>query len=122
MTLAVLRSLPTPMLLAWTIAAMLTCVRGAQLARRFGDRPGRVQAVILALLMPLVFVSATTVLLPMAADSYGARAALVALALTLAGWSAVFFSGFAIVLFRSVPSPGTPGEGRVRVHAANAIG
>ena len=81
----------------WAAAAAMTCLRAATLAGRVNDRPGRVQAVLIGILAT-------------AAPVWGASywnsfdrslriAYFVAIGVT-AGWSIIFFVGFALVLRR----------------------
>ena len=100
------------LLVAWSAAALLTCVRAARVAREVGDRPGVVQAWALALLAPLTLLFLATNA-NFAATGQWSGAMWIVWAFTaasIAGWSAVFFAGFAVVLHRrargsSVASP-----------------
>jgi hypothetical protein len=90
------------LLLVWAAAAGMTCLRASFIAAQVHDRWGVVQARALALLTPL-----TLLLIALVADTIAAgrlsRPALIAGSLgacAVAGWSAVFFSVFALVVRR----------------------
>jgi hypothetical protein len=90
------------LLVAWSAAALMTCIRAAYVAGEIHDRPGIVQAWALALLAPmmLLYFAASANLVAIGQVS---RAVLIAWAIgacVIAGWSAVFFGGFAIIVRR----------------------
>jgi hypothetical protein len=80
----------------WGVAAILTCVRAAALARRFDDAAGAAQAAFLGLLAACTFFVGVAVL-PSGSSSILPH---VVLSAVHAGWSIIFFLGFSIVLRR----------------------
>ena len=93
------------MLMAWSAAALMTCIRVAYLASEIRDRSGVVQAWALALLTPLTLLYFATSAANLIAAGQPSRAALIGWsvgAASIAGWSAVFFGAFALVVRRRV--------------------
>ena len=94
------------LLVVWTAAAAMTCLRAAYVAAQVHDRSGVVQARLLALLAPLLLLSSAAAANTAAAGQI-TRAALTGWAVgacAVAGWSAVFFSVFAWVVRRRAAS------------------
>ena len=99
---AVLAFCTRAMLLVWGAAAAMTCLRAAFVAAQVSDYPGVVQARVLALLAPLTllfFAAATNDILAGQLSRSGIIASAIG-ACVVAGWSAVFFSAFALVVRR----------------------
>jgi hypothetical protein len=90
------------LLVAWSAAALMTCVRAAYVAAEIRDRPGVVQAWALAVLTPLTLLAFGTSVNLVAAGQLS-RAGLIAWsvgAASIGGWSAVFFGALALVVHR----------------------
>jgi hypothetical protein len=90
-------------LVAWSVAAGLTCLRAAYVAGQVRDRSGVIQARALSLLAPLTllaFAWMTNSLLEGRQYSHGELVGWTVAACVVAGWSAVFFSGLALVVRR----------------------
>ena len=81
----------------WAGAAAMTCLRAAMLAGRVNDRPGRVQAVLIGILATAAPVWGAMYWNTF--DQFRRIAYFVAIGVA-AGWSIVFFIGFAFVLRR----------------------
>jgi hypothetical protein len=90
------------LLVAWSMAAGLTCLRAAYVAAQVRDRSGAIQARILSVLTPLMllaFVWWTNSVQgrqPSGAELIGWTVG----ACVMAGWSGVFFSGLAMIIRR----------------------
>ena len=94
--------LAAPMVLVWAAGAAMTCLRAARLAREVGDASGAVQARLLSVLAPATlglyaYISTSPVAGNLGRDAW---VLLAVLGCAVAGWSAVFFAGFAVVLQR----------------------
>jgi hypothetical protein len=90
------------LLVAWSAVALMTCVRAARVAGEVGDPSGVWQASSLALLAPLMMLYFASTANLVAAGQWS-RAMFIGWAIgaaSIAGWSAVFFAGFAVVLHR----------------------
>jgi hypothetical protein len=91
-----------PLLIVWSATAAITCLRALSVATGVRDRAGAIQAGLLAMLAPAVllyFASSPQ----MAGNGPFTRTAVISLAVPLAvvaGWSAIFFAGFAFILRR----------------------
>ena len=86
----------------WSAAALITCIRAAYVAGEIGDRAGVMQAWTLALLAPLTLLAVAICANVVAAGQVN-RTAFIGwsiVAASIAGWSAVFFGGFALVVRR----------------------
>jgi hypothetical protein len=92
------------LLVAWSAAALMTCIRAAYVAGQIHDHFGAVQAWALALLAPMMLLYFAAYANLVGAGQIG-RAVLIAWAIgaaSIAGWSAVFFGAFALVVRRRV--------------------
>ena len=88
----------------WAVTAALTMWRAAGIARRVGDRPGRVQAYAIGICVAGLMGWGVTSWSP-GVDRFVVLVYLVALSV-VTGWSIVFFLGFAIVMRRGARAAG----------------
>jgi hypothetical protein len=91
------------LLVVWGAAAGLTCLRAAYVAREVRDRSGAVQAWMLALFAPLTLLAFAASTNTIAAGRWS-RMELIAWSAcgsVIAGWSAVFFGAFAVIVRRA---------------------
>jgi hypothetical protein len=92
----------SPLLIVWSVAAAATCWRAASIARELHDMSGAVQGRLLAVMAPAAVLGA---LIPLQ-SVFAGNLSLVPLvawglcALVIAGWCAVYFTGFTIILHR----------------------
>jgi len=92
-----------PLLLTWSATAAVTCWRAASVAGEVGDRSGVIQGGLLALLAPAVLLGAAGPIEAMLVGntSLDPLFAWGACAFAVAGWCAVYFTGFTIILSRA---------------------
>jgi hypothetical protein len=85
------------LLVLWSVAAGLTCLRAAFIAAQVRDRSGVIQARILSLLAPLTLVAFAWWTNSVVEGRHGSRPELIGwtvAACVVAGWSGVFFQRF----------------------------
>jgi len=95
------------LLVLWSLAAGLTCLRAAYVAAQVRDRSGVIQARVLSLLAPLTLLGFVWWTNSIVQGRHASRGELIGwsvAACIVAGWSGVFFSGLALVVRRRAPT------------------